>query len=94
MNFKWNYEQPTSEQKQQAEELAEKIGMSPILADLLIRRGIKTESAAKRFFRPMLNELIDPFLMNDMDVAVDRLNDAMGRKERIMVYGDYDVDGC
>ena len=68
--------------------------MSPILADLLIQRGIKTESAAKRFFRPMLNELIDPFLMNDMDVAVDRLNDAMGRKERIMVYGDYDVDGC
>jgi len=68
--------------------------MSPILAELLIQRGIKTESAAKRFFRPMLNELIDPFLMNDMDVAVDRLNDAMGRKERIMVYGDYDVDGC
>ena len=68
--------------------------MSPILADLLIQRGIKTESAAKRFFRPMLNELIDPFLMNDMDVAVDRLNDAMGRKEKIMVYGDYDVDGC
>ena len=74
--------------------MAEKIGMSPILADLLIRRGIKTESAAKRFFRPMLSELIDPFLMNDMDIAVDRLNDAMGRKERIMVYGDYDVDGC
>ncbi|MDE7089679.1 MAG: single-stranded-DNA-specific exonuclease RecJ, partial [Prevotella sp.] len=43
---------------------------------------------------PMLSELIDPFLMNDMDVAVDRLNDAMGRKERIMIYGDYDVDGC
>ena len=94
MNFKWNYEQPTPEHRQQANELAEKIGMSPVLADLLIRRGIKTESAAKRFFRPMLNELIDPFLMNDMDVAVDRLNDAMGRKERIMVYGDYDVDGC
>ena len=64
------------------------------MASLLIQRGIKTESAAKRFFRPMLNELIDPFLMNDMDVAVDRLNAAMGRKERIMVYGDYDVDGC
>jgi len=94
MNFKWNYEPPTSERKQAAKELADKIGMSPILADLLIQRGIKTESAAKRFFRPMLNELIDPFLMNDMDVAVDRLNDAMGRKERIMVYGDYDVDGC
>ena len=94
MNFKWNYEPPTSERQQAAKELADKIGMSPILADLLIQRGIKTESAAKRFFRPMLNELIDPFLMNDMDVAVDRLNDAMGRKERIMVYGDYDVDGC
>ena len=94
MHFKWNYEPPTSERQTAAKELGEKIGMSPILADLLIQRGIKTESAAKRFFRPMLNELIDPFLMNDMDVAVDRLNDAMGRKERIMVYGDYDVDGC
>jgi len=94
MNFKWNYEPPTPERQLAAKELADKIGMSPILADLLIQRGIKTESAAKRFFRPMLNELIDPFLMNDMDVAVDRLNDAMGRKERIMVYGDYDVDGC
>ena len=94
MHFKWNYEPPTSDRTAAAKELAEKIGMSPILADLLIQRGIKTESAAKRFFRPMLNELIDPFLMNDMDVAVDRLNDAMGRKERIMVYGDYDVDGC
>ena len=94
MHFKWNYDPPTSERQAAAKELGEKIGMSPILADLLIGRGIKTESAAKRFFRPMLNELIDPFLMNDMDVAVDRLNDAMGRKERIMVYGDYDVDGC
>jgi len=94
MQFKWNYQQSTPEKLQAAKELAEKIGMSTIMAELLIERGIKTESAAKRFFRPMLNELIDPFLMNDMDVAVDRLNDAMGRKERIMVYGDYDVDGC
>lgn len=94
MQFKWNYEPPTPERQKAAKELGEKIGMSPILANLLIQRGIKTESAAKCFFRPMLNELIDPFLMNDMDVAVDRLNDAMGRKERIMIYGDYDVDGC
>lgn len=94
MQFKWNYEPPSLEQQGAAIDLAEKIGMSHILANLLIQRGIKTESAAKRFFRPMLNELIDPFLMNDMDVAVDRLNDAMGRKERILVYGDYDVDGC
>ena len=61
---------------------------------LLIRRGIATESAAKRFFRPQLGDLLNPFLMRDMDVAVDRLNDAIGRKERIMIYGDYDVDGC
>ena len=94
MQFKWNYEPLTPDRQQAAKELADKIGMSPVMASLLIQRGIKTESAAKRFFRPMLNELIDPFLMNDMDVAVDRLNDAMGRKERIMVYGDYDVDGC
>ncbi len=68
--------------------------MSPILTRLLVARGITTESAAKRFFRPQLADLINPFLMKDMDVAVDRLNDAIGRKERIMVYGDYDVDGC
>ena len=94
MHFKWNYEPPTPEEKQAANELGDKLAMSPILAQLLIRRGITTESAAKRFFRPQLADLINPFLMKDMDVAVDRLNDAMGRKERILVYGDYDVDGC
>lgn len=94
MHFKWNYESPTSEQKKAAEELGAKLGISPVMAGILIQRNITTESAAKRFFRPQLNDLINPFLMKDMDVAVDRLNDAMGRKERIMVYGDYDVDGC
>ena len=94
MHFKWNYEEPTSELEKSAKELADKLSISPILAKLLIHRGITTESAAKRFFRPQLSDLINPFLMKDMDIAVDRLNDAMGRKERIMVYGDYDVDGC
>lgn len=94
MHFKWNYNPPTEEQKRTAGELAEKIGMNPILTQLLMERGITTESAAKRFFRPQLADLINPFLMKDMDIAVDRLNDAMGRKERILVYGDYDVDGC
>lgn len=94
MHFKWNYEPPTSDQKQGAEELGQKMNISPVLAWLLIKRGITTESAAKRFFRPQLADLINPFLMKDMDLAVDRLNDAMGRKERILVYGDYDVDGC
>lgn len=94
MHFKWNYKYPTPEEEQAAKELGEKLNMSPILTLLLIRRGITTESAAKRFFRPQLADLINPFLMKDMDIAVDRLNDAMGRKERIIVYGDYDVDGC
>ena len=94
MHFKWNYNPPTEEQKRTAGELAEKIGMNPILTQLLVERGITTECAAKRFFRPQLADLINPFLMKDMDIAVDRLNDAMGRKERILVYGDYDVDGC
>ena len=94
MHFKWNIEQASEIEKKQAQELSEKLSMSPILTLQLIRRGITTESAAKRFFRPQLNDLINPFLMKDMDLAVDRLNDAIGRKERIMVYGDYDVDGC
>jgi single-stranded-DNA-specific exonuclease len=94
MHFKWKYTTPTSEQDEAAKALGEKLNMSTILAQLLIRRGISTESAAKRFFRPQLGDLINPFIMKDMDVAVDRLNDAMGRKERILVYGDYDVDGC
>lgn len=94
MHFKWNNNYPSPEEQLSAKELGEKLGLSPILAQLLIARGITTESAAKRYFRPQLADLINPFLMKDMDVAVDRINDAMGRKERIMVYGDYDVDGC
>lgn len=94
MHLKWNYTPPTSAQSNAANELGTKLNISPTLASLLIRRGITTESAAKRFFRPQLSDLINPFLMKDMDIAVDRLNDAMGRKEGILVYGDYDVDGC
>lgn len=94
MQFKWNYTPPADTQVNAAKDLGEKLGISPILASLLIRRGITTESAAKRFFRPQLADLINPFLMKDIDAAVDRLNDAMGHKERILVYGDYDVDGC
>lgn len=94
MHFKWKYT-PTSEAEEgMAQTLAAKLNIAPVLARLLLRRGITTESAAKRFFRPQLTDLINPFLMKDMDLAVDRLNDAIGRKERILVYGDYDVDGC
>lgn len=94
MHFKWNYEPLDPKLTQVADDLGTKIGMTPITASLLVKRGITTESAAKRFFRPQMSDLINPFLMKDMDIAVDRLNDAMGRKERILIYGDYDVDGC
>ncbi|KXB79135.1 single-stranded-DNA-specific exonuclease RecJ [Prevotella amnii] len=94
MHFKWKYISPTQQEEIAAKELGEKLSMSPVLSLILIRRGITTESAAKRFFHPQLSDLINPFLMKDMDLAVDRLNDAMGHKERILVYGDYDVDGC
>ena len=93
MNNKWNYQPPSQEQTEAAKALAKETGISPVLCKLLLERGISSAAEAKRFFRPQLNELLDPFLMKDMDIAVDRLNEAMGRKERIMVYGDYDVDG-
>lgn len=93
MNYKWNYQPPTLEQREAARALAKDIGISPILCRLLLERGITSTAEAKQFFRPQLNELHDPFLMKDMSIAVERLNKAMGRKERIMVYGDYDVDG-
>ncbi len=94
MNYKWNYEPPTPQQETAAQELAGKVGVSPVLCGMLIKRGITTEDEVRRFFRPQLHDLYDPFLMTDMDLAVERLNEAIGRKERIMVYGDYDVDGC
>ena len=93
MGQKWNYQPPTTKQKEDAKRLSEELDMSPILCGLLLQRGIKTAAEAKNFFRPKLSNLHDPFLMNDMDIAVERLNKALGRKERIMVYGDYDVDG-
>lgn len=94
MNYKWNYEAPTPTEAAAQAALAREVDIHPALGKLLFDRGITTAQQARHFFRPQLTELHDPFTMNDMQVAVDRLNLAMGRKERIMVYGDYDVDGC
>lgn len=93
MGQKWIYQPPTNKEKEEAERLAEELDMSPILCNLLLKRGIRTVAEAKQFFRPKLSNLHDPFLMKEMRTAVDRLNKALGRKERILVYGDYDVDG-
>lgn len=93
MHFKWKYEPPTPTERKDAERLATDLNLSPVIGQIMVKRGIREEDA-KKFFHPQLNDLLDPFLMKDMDKAVDRLNIAMGRKERIMVYGDYDVDGC
>lgn len=94
MIYKWTYEEPTADETAAATALAREVNIHPALGRLLLKRGIKTATEAWRFFRPQLSDLHDPFLMNDMQVAVDRLNQALGRKEHIMVYGDYDVDGC
>lgn len=94
MIYKWTYEEPTADETAAASALAREVNIHPALGRLLLKRGITTATEARRFFRPQLSDLHDPFLMNDMQVAVDRLNQALGRKEHIMVYGDYDVDGC
>ena len=94
MIYKWNFEEPVPEKAAQATDLANRLGIHPALGKLLTDRGFSEVSEAKRFFRPQLADLHDPFLMNDMQIAVDRLNKAMCCKERILVYGDYDVDGC
>ena len=73
--------------------MAAATGISPVLANLLVQRGIDTLEKAKKFFNPQLSDLHDPFLMKDMDKAVGRVERAVRNREKIMVYGDYDVDG-
>ncbi len=75
------------------DELGTAINVSQPIATILAQRGIKDFESAKSFFRPRLEDLHDPFLMKDMDLAVSRLLEAIGNNEGIMVYGDYDVDG-
>ena len=93
MGQKWKYEPLTQEQGDLARRLSSELEISPVLCSLLVKRGITSVAEARNFFRPKLSHLHNPFLMNDMDTAVARLNKALGKKERILVYGDYDVDG-
>ena len=73
--------------------LQKEVGVSSVVATLLVQRGMDTYDEVKDFFRPKWEDLHDPFLMQDMDHAVDRINRAVDTEEKIMVYGDYDVDG-
>src|SRR5712671_6199454 len=79
--------------KESAASLARVLGTSPILAALLISRGCHDERAARAFLTPSYDQLYDPYLMKDMTEAVARLRLALERDERVLIYGDYDVDG-
>ncbi len=93
MTSKWNYCPLTSTEQEAESRLAQRYSGTPPISELLAERGISTVQEAERFFHPSLKDLHDPFMMSGMDRAVNRLNRAMGGKEKIMVYGDYDVDG-
>lgn len=93
MSSQWKIETLSEEQELQCKHLARELRISEPSARLLVVRGITTGEEARRFVRPSLADLHDPFLMQDMDRAVERLMRAVESRERIMVYGDYDVDG-
>ena len=75
------------------EKLAYELNISHVLANLLVQRSIFTFDQAKEFFRPSMDNLHNPFLMKDMEKAVERLEKAIENEENILIYGDYDVDG-
>src|SRR3546814_12704777 len=76
-----------------ANRLAQELNISPVLGRLLLKRGVDSFEGARHFFRPKLEQLHDPLLMKDMDTAIDRMEQAISDKEKILIYGDYDVDG-
>ena len=93
MITKWNFQTPTEEELHKRDKLASELELRPVVCLLLVQRGLTTVEEVKKFFKPCLNDLHDPFLMPDMEKAVKRLNKALGNKEKILIYGDYDVDG-
>lgn len=87
----WNYKEPGN--INDVKHLSAKLNVNMTIANLLVQRNIRTYDEAKAFFRPRLVDLHDPFLMKDMDKAVVRLKQAIDRQEKVLIYGDYDVDG-
>ena len=93
MDINWNIKQLSPEELAAAEQLSTDLDISPLAGRILAGRGLRTAAQARAYIRPSLDSLHDPFLMQDMGKAVDRLCDAVDTNERIMIYGDYDVDG-
>lgn len=93
METQWIFSPIDAQQEVLQQQITTELGVSPVIAKILVQRGITTFEEARLFFRPDLSQLHDPFLMKDMDKAVDRLNLALAKKEGILIYGDYDVDG-
>lgn len=91
MSFRWVFAQQGEDTRTSA--LKQKLGVPAKIAELLAIRGIETYDDAKLFFRPTIDRIYDPFLMKDMDQAANRLALAIRDGERVLVYGDYDVDG-
>lgn len=91
MEKEWKMKEPAD--RDTVARLTSELGIDPVLAELLVHRGINTFEESRAFFRPNLDQLHDPFLMKGMDLAVERLHKAVTGGEKILVYGDYDVDG-
>ncbi len=91
MEKRWEFEE--RQDKEKIQQLSESINVNSYIAEILLQRGITNFEEAKSFFRPELSQLHDPFLMKDLSKAVDRLGDAIFKNEKILIYGDYDVDG-
>ena len=93
MTYNWNIRCLTAVEQETQQQLEKELNISSAAARMLVVRGIQTADEARAFVRPSLDRLHDPFLMRDMDKAVERLHQAITRGEKILIYGDYDVDG-
>ena len=93
MNYNWNIRCLTAVEQEVQQQLEKELNISSAAARMLVVRGIQTADEARAFVRPSLDKLHDPFLMKDMDKAVERLHQAITQGEKILIYGDYDVDG-
>ena len=93
MTYNWNIRRLTAVEQETQQQLERELNISSAAARMLVVRGIQTADEARAFVRPSLDKLHDPFLMKDMDKAVERLHQAINQGEKILIYGDYDVDG-